>query len=171
MPAVRSRSPAGISCSSAFSSREAAAIVPRVSLGSGSARYTGSMKKLITTLIAAGAAISVAGIAPAAGNTAGEQARIPFSSSVRDFRADGRNAIYIQDVHGQWYRGTFIAPCTDLPFATAIGFNDRGVGGLDKWGTIYVRGTRCQLNSLVKSSPPPSKRHKKQQTQAHGTSA
>jgi hypothetical protein len=127
------------------------------------------MKKLISTLIAAGAAIGLAGIAPAASKTAGEEARIPFSSSVRDFRADGRNAIYIQDVHGQWYRGTFMAPCNDLPFATAIGFNDRGVGGLDKWGTVYVRGTRCQLNSLVKSAPPPSKRHKQQHRQAHLT--
>lgn len=139
---------------------------PWVSLGSGAARYSAGMKKLISTLIAVGAAIGVAGLAPAASEPAREQARIPFSSNVRDFRADGRDAIYIQDAHRQWYRGTFIAPCHDLPFATAIGFNDRGVGGLDKWGTIYVRGTRCQLNSFVKSSPPPSKPHKKQQKQA-----
>lgn len=129
------------------------------------------MKKLISTLVAAGAAIGAAGMAPAASNAAGEQARIPFSSSVRDFRADGREAIYIQDVHRQWYRGTFLAPCHDLPFATTIGFNDRGVGGLDKWGAIFVHGTRCQLKSFVKSGPPPSKRHHKQPQRAHGTSA
>jgi hypothetical protein len=129
------------------------------------------MKKLISIVVAAGAAIGIAGIAPAASNSGGEQARIPFSSSVRDFRADGREAIYIQDVHRQWYRGTFIAPCHDLPFATAIGFADRGVGGLDKWGTIYVRGMRCQLNSFVKSGPPPSKRQHKQSQRAHNASA
>lgn len=119
------------------------------------------MKTIITKAIGACAvAALLAGGAAAAETSRSNDARIPFASNVRDFRADGTDGIYIQDVHRQWYRGTFMAPCLDLPFADTIGFNDRGTGGLDKWGTIYVRGDRCTLRTFVKSGPPPKKLHK-----------
>lgn len=119
------------------------------------------MNTIITKAVAACAiAGSLAGGAGATVTSEPEEARIPFASNVRDFRADGTDGIYIQDIHRNWYRGTFMSPCLDLPFANAIGFDDRGTGGLDKWGTIYVRGDRCTLRTFVKSGRPPKKLHK-----------
>src|SRR3546814_187220 len=47
-----------------------------------------------------------------------KEAVIPFvnSGSIRDWSADGREAIYIQDVHGQWYHAKRMSSCTDLQF-------------------------------------------------------
>lgn len=119
------------------------------------------MKTIITkALVACTVGALLSGGAAASGSPKSEEARIPFASNVRDFRADGTDGIYIQDSHRTWYRGTFMSPCLDLPFANAIGFDDRGTGGLDKWGTIYVRGNRCTLRTFVKSGPPPKTLHK-----------
>src|SRR3546814_5301598 len=94
-----------------------------------------------------------------------KEAVIPFvnSGSIRDWSADGREAIYIQDVHGQWYHAKLMSSCTDLPFTETIGFETRGTDTLDKFGTIIVRHDRCPIQSMVKSAPPPSQaKHHKQ---------
>src|SRR3546814_16949346 len=69
-----------------------------------------------------------------------KEAVIPFvnSGSIRDWSADGREAIYIKDVHGQWYHAKLISSCTDLPFTETIGFETRGTDTLDKLGTIML---------------------------------
>src|SRR3546814_961011 len=89
-----------------------------------------------------------------------KEAVIPFvnSGSIRDWSADGREAIYIQDVHGQWYHAKLMSSCTDLPFTETIGFETRGTDTLDQFGTIIVRHDRCPIQRMVKSAPPPSKR-------------
>jgi hypothetical protein len=115
----------------------------------------------ILTFTAAGPAI--AGEAPAAEPA---EASIPFvnHNGIRDWRDDGRDGIYVQANGGQWYHGTFMGPCTDLPFANTIGFETRGIDTLDRFGAVIVRGTRCQLNSLVKSTAPPKKDDKRKRT-------
>ena len=50
-----------------------------------------------------------------------------------------------------------MAPCTDLTFATVIGFETKGVNRLDKFGSVVVSGQRCPLSSFVASGPPPPK--------------
>ena len=93
----------------------------------------------------------------------GVEASIPFaSSSINNWQADGSDALYIQDLRRQWYRATLIGPCTELPFATAVGFDaGRALNTLDRFSTIVVRGQRCPLTSLVTSAPPPAKAKKK----------
>lgn len=92
------------------------------------------------------------------------EASIPFVNmgSIRDWRADGDSALYVQATGGKWYHATLMGPCTDLPFADAIGIETRGVDTLDHFGTIIVRHRRCAIQSFVASAPPPrkSKSHK-----------
>jgi hypothetical protein len=90
------------------------------------------------------------------------EASIPFVNhgSIRSWRADGRDAVFIQDVSGDWYRATLMGSCSDLPFAEAVGFDAGTVGRLDKFSAIVVRGQRCPFTSLVASAPPSSKKDK-----------
>lgn len=84
---------------------------------------------------------------------------IPFVNmgSIEDWRADGDSALYIQDVHRKWYHATLMGPCSDLPFANAIGIETRGVDTLDRFGTVIVRHQHCAIQSFVASGPPPKK--------------
>lgn len=129
------------------------------------------MNHLIRPLLAAtiaGAALSALptaaqetpAAAPAVAPTP-KEARIPFASMVRDYRAEDRDTIYLR-AGRDWYRGTFFAPCQALPFAWNIGF-DTGPGGsaIDRYTTIVARGERCRLASLVKiDGQPPAKAKK-----------
>lgn len=92
---------------------------------------------------------------------AAKEARIPFASMVRDFRAEDRHAIYLR-AGRDWYRGTFIAPCEELPWAWNIAFDTMpGTGAIDRFATVLVRGNRCRLASLVKiDGEPPAKAKK-----------
>ena len=93
---------------------------------------------------------------------AAAEASIPFVNhrSIRNWRADGRNAVFIQDVSGQWYRATLMAGCSDLPFAETVGFDAGATGRLDKFSSVIVRGQRCPFTSLVASAAPPSRKDK-----------
>lgn len=111
--------------------------------------------------IAAGIFVAIAvfagesrGAAPAAA-----EASIPFvnSDTIRDWRADGSQALYVQDVHGQWYHAELMGPCSGLPYAERIGIATRGPDTLDKFGSVIVSGQRCAIRSLVKSDGPPRK--------------
>ncbi len=97
--------------------------------------------------------------APAAPKTA-EQASIPFvnSGSIRSWRVEDRDTLYVQDVRGKWYRGELMSNCFDLPFSETIGFETRGTNSFDRFSSIIVRGQRCPLKSLVASAPPPAKK-------------
>ena len=98
--------------------------------------------------------------APAAA-PAPKEARIPFASMVRDYRAENRDVIYLR-AGRDWYRGTFMAPCQELPWAWNIRFdNGPGVDAIDRFSTVIARGERCRLNSLVKSGGEPPKAAKK----------
>ena len=91
-----------------------------------------------------------------------KEARIPFPSSIRDFRAEGDEIIYLR-AGRQWYRGKFFAPCQGLPWAWRIAFKpSRGIGGIDRHASIIVpRDGECQLDSLVKIDGEPPETAKK----------
>lgn len=90
-----------------------------------------------------------------------KEARIPFASMVRDYRAEDRDVIYLR-AGRDWYRGTFFAPCQELPWAWNIRFdNSPGVDAIDRFSTVIARGERCRLSSLVKiDGEPPAKAKK-----------
>ncbi|WP_337828587.1 DUF6491 family protein [Pseudonocardia sp. TMWB2A] len=92
----------------------------------------------------------------------GVEASIPFANhrGVRNFEPDGDDGIWLQDMRDRWYYGKIIGPCTGLNFATAIGYETRGTSSLDKFSAILVDGQKCQLESLVTSDKPPSKKQR-----------
>jgi opacity protein-like surface antigen len=91
------------------------------------------------------------------------QASIPFVNhgGIRDWRAADHDTLYVQDQRRNWYRAELFAPCLDLPFAHAIGFETRGIDRFDRFSSIRVRGQRCAVQSLVRSEPPVIERRAK----------
>ena len=88
---------------------------------------------------------------------------IPFVShgGIRDWRAIDRDTLYVQDIHGYWYRAELMSSCFDLPFAEAIGFDASGTDRFDKFSSVIVRGQRCPVKSFVASGPPLPKKERK----------
>jgi len=125
---------------------------------------TNHLIRPLAAIALAGAAVSAfpasAQDSPAAA-PAPKEARIPFASMVRDYRAEDRDAIYLR-AGRDWYRGTFFAPCQELPWAWNIRFdNSPGVDAIDRFSTVIARGERCRLTSLVKiDGAPPAKARK-----------
>jgi hypothetical protein len=91
-----------------------------------------------------------------------QEASIAFADhgSIQTWQADSDQAVYVQGDNHQWYHATLMGPCLDLRFAEAIGFETRGTGNFDRFSTLIVRGQRCQVQSVVKSAPPPRKNAK-----------
>lgn len=119
------------------------------------------MKTFLASL-AAGTVIAIAATAIAAQPAPAErqlgvEAGIPFADTVgiRNFEADGENALWIEDNHRLWYRAELMTRCWGLDKALKIGFVPRGAGTLDKFGEILVDGKSCQIVSLKTSAPPP----------------
>ncbi len=77
--------------------------------------------------------------------------------NIRNFEADGREAVYLQDQRRNWYRATLTSPCFELPFVHAIGVDTRGSNSVDQFSTLIVGRERCRIESLVRSGPPPKK--------------
>jgi len=120
-------------------------------------------KLLIAPLIALGLATSPA---VAAGDEpkpqTSEEARIPFvnNGGIRDWRAEGRDTLYVQDRLRRWYKAILMHPATGLPFAQAIGFETRGIDSFDRFSTVVVDGPRIPVQSLVRVDAPPSKQQR-----------
>ena len=93
----------------------------------------------------------------------GVDARVPFLNhhGVRDWRADGREGLYVMDARRQWYRATLMGPCNNLPFAQTIGFDSGAMDVLDRHAAIIVDGERCQFSSFVTSNPPPPRQRRR----------
>lgn len=115
------------------------------------------MRRLIFAALAAAALPAAAQQVP----SAPREARIPFASMVRDYRAEDRDVIYLR-AGRDWYRGTFVAPCQDLPWAWNIRFeNSPGIDAIDRFSTVVARDERCRLASLVRiDGQPPAKAKK-----------
>ena len=94
------------------------------------------------------------------GSAAASEVSIPFvgMGSINDWRADRRQGLWIQDVHRQWYYAKIMEPCNGLDFAQTIGFDANPGGTLDRFSSVLVpHEGRCQIQSLVRSNPPPKK--------------
>lgn len=92
---------------------------------------------------------------------AAKEARIPFASMVRDYRAGDRDVIYLR-AGRDWYRGTFMAPCQELPWAWNIRFvTTPGSDAIDRFSTVIARDEHCRLASLVRIEGEPPKAAKK----------
>ena len=126
-----------------------------------------SKKHIITAIIgcaalasgAIGLSIESAHARPRANRALGVEARIPFADTngIRNYSADGNRALFIEDVHGDWFHAEIMGPCTGLPFAVRIGVDTRFAGDtLDSTGTLLVDGDRCKIDRLVTSGPPPN---------------
>lgn len=117
------------------------------------------MRHLAIALAAASILASPAVAAsPAAAQShkSAQNASIPFANlgGIRDWRADSDNAVYFQDVHGNWYRAELFMPAYDLPFVQFIGIDANPNGSLDKFGAIYVDGQRYPFRSFAEVSDP-----------------
>jgi len=122
------------------------------------------------TLLALGAAAALCGGTVAAEEKAAPthavEASIPFVDhhNIRDWQADKKEGIWIQDQRRNWYYARLLGPCIGLDWALSIGFDTGGGSGqLDKFSSILVPGEgRCQITSLTRSeAPPPSVKKKK----------
>ena len=121
------------------------------------------MKTLVIALLAAASlAAPAAAEAPRAANRS-EEVRIPFVQfrGIRDFRAEGRDILYLQDRSRNWYRAELMGPCLGLPWVRAIGVDTRGSSSFDRFSILLVEGERCAISSLTRSSGPPPRRKKR----------
>lgn len=82
------------------------------------------------------------------------------NGGIRDWRAEDRDTLYIQDRQRNWHRAELFGGCHDLPYAQAIGFETRGTDRLDRFSSILVRGQRCAIRELVASGPPLPKKER-----------
>jgi hypothetical protein len=120
------------------------------------------MKHILIPIIAA--ALAAPGLAAPpqhADAVRAEEVRIPFPGlRIRNFRADSRDVVYLEDQRRNWYRAEVIGPCLDLPFAQAIGIDTRGSSSFDRFSAIVVRGERCPLLSLTRAEKPEKRARK-----------
>jgi hypothetical protein len=101
-----------------------------------------------------------AGEAPEAAVQEQREASIPFvdSGGIRDWHAEGRDTLYIQDRHRNWYKATLMMPSHELPFAWAIGFETGPIDRLDRFSNVVVEGRSYPLASLVEVEGPPQRK-------------
>ena len=119
--------------------------------------------KLALSLAAALLPLSAAAADEPAPRALGVESGIAFpgDATIRNWRADGEDGIWIEGRRGEWFYGRFAGFCRDLDFAQAIGVDTRGVSRLDKFAAIIVRGERCPLVSFMTSAPPPTREEAK----------
>jgi Family of unknown function (DUF6491) len=88
---------------------------------------------------------------------AAEEVSIPLASfgTIRDFRNDGEDVVYLRGTGRQWYKATLAGPCHNLPTALSIALDHRFSSSVDNTATLLVNGERCRIASLVRSDPPP----------------
>jgi hypothetical protein len=108
---------------------------------------------VVCMLVASSTAFAV-DAAPAA---APSEASIPFArKNIWNWQADGDRGIWVQSLDHQWYYGTFMASCIDLPFRQGVGFRYGPSGELDKFGAVIVRHyPECVFKSFTRSDGPP----------------
>src|SRR5438046_406538 len=111
----------------------------------------------------AGLLLLTAGTAIAADTGQPKEASIPFADmgSIRNFDPVDSHTLYIEDVHGRWYKASLMGPCIDLPFATAVGFDVGGTRTLDRFSSVIVNGQHCAFESLVETDAPPGAKPRK----------
>ncbi len=126
------------------------------------------MFRLALAALAAASVATGAQAAPQKPRAIGVEAQIPFADhrGIRDFQADGDDALWIQDQRRNWYHATLFGPCFGLPYAIGIGFVTKGTSTLDRFGQIVVEGRTCQIQTFVTSNPPPKKADRKKRKES-----
>jgi hypothetical protein len=99
---------------------------------------------------------------PAPRSEAQKNVHIPFANhgGIRDWQSNDRDVVYIQASNRDWYKATLMSPAYDLPYVTAIGFDTRPNGTLDKFSSIVIRGQRYPIASLERIAGEPPKKRK-----------
>ncbi|MEN7536630.1 DUF6491 family protein [Aurantiacibacter flavus] len=79
------------------------------------------------------------------------EARINFVNhgGIRNWHAEDRDTLYIQDRRRNWYKAELMIPSHELPFAWAIGFDTGPIDRLDKFSQIVVDGRSYPIASLT----------------------
>jgi hypothetical protein len=94
---------------------------------------------------------------------AAAEARIPFANhgGIYNWRAVDDKTLLIESQSRKWYKATLLSSCWNLPFAERVGFESNPDGSFDKFSAIEVGREpgrqRCQLISLVETTPPAKK--------------
>ncbi|MET0280101.1 MAG: DUF6491 family protein [Steroidobacteraceae bacterium] len=117
--------------------------------------------------IAAALLLSTAALPTLAADAAAnkpEEAAIPFvnlKASIRDWEADGRDGIWVQDARRDWFYAKLLNPCFGLDFATRVAFVTPG-GRLDRFSSVIVEDepVNCVFTSLTRSDAPPPKKER-----------
>jgi hypothetical protein len=86
------------------------------------------------------------------------EVQIPFAKhSIWNWQVVDDKTVLIQDQGRRWYKATLFGTCVNLSFANQIAFDSSPGGTFDKFSALLVRGQRCPLVSLVKTTAPPKK--------------
>jgi hypothetical protein len=94
----------------------------------------------------------------AAAPAAESEAQIHFAKrNIWNWQVVDEKTVLIQDQGRRWYKATLFGTCISLPFADRLAFDSNPSGSFDKFSAILVRGQRCPLSSLVKTTAPPKK--------------
>ena len=84
-----------------------------------------------------------------------KQAKIVnFRFVIKDWHAEGKNAILIETLGNKFYRAEFSFPCDHLPFQEAIAFNTLPTGELNQFSSITTEYEKCYFKSLVEIPDP-----------------
>lgn len=109
---------------------------------------------------------ALAGASAPAPAIAGTETAIPRISNFLEWRADGKQGVYIRADTGTWYYARTAAPCSRLPTALSLHFVGTVQNQLDRYSQIVAEGWRCTVASVVESAPPEGGRRVPRQLQA-----
>jgi hypothetical protein len=126
------------------------------------------MRRISAVIIVVAAGVLAASVAFAADDPAppptaaaaapAAEVQIPFAKhSIWNWQVVDDKTVLIQDQGRRWYKATLFGTCVNLSFANQIGFDSSPGGTFDKFSALLVRGQRCPLTSLVKTTAPPKK--------------
>lgn len=87
---------------------------------------------------------------------------------IRNWRADGGDALLIESMHNRWYRATCFGRCDDLRFADGIGFVTAPSGELDRFSSILVNRRECAFPTFD-TALAPAEQHRNEQSPGHET--
>ena len=108
--------------------------------------------------------------APPPATALGRETAIPRISEFIDYVTDPKKGVYIRGDTGRWYYARVQPACPRLLYTSNLHFIDTRQNQLDRYGAIMVEGWRCQIASVVESTPPPGygRHHRPHRAPAEG---
>jgi hypothetical protein len=73
---------------------------------------------------------------------------------IRDWKAQGNDALLVQGLRGTWYRATFLGPCPGLQFRQSVAFVTDGTDQLNLFSSLLVDGQRCWFRTFEQTEAP-----------------